>query len=85
MKIKILGTGCYQCIKLEEMINQLIQELGLQGVSIERISDERTIRKYMPPSEIPGLVIDDYLVSTRQPLDRDALEGWLKGLEQPTG
>ena len=64
------------------MVNQLVHELGLQGAIIERIRDGRAIRKFMPPDEIPRLVIDEHLVSTQQPLDRETLSGCLKGSKQ---
>lgn len=83
MNIKILGTGCYQCIKLEELVDELVNELDLPKAGIERITDERAIRKYMPLDEIPGLVIDEQLVSTRKPPYRETLLDWLKDLERP--
>jgi hypothetical protein len=76
MKVEILGTGCYNCLKLEELVNQVILELGLSGVEIERVSDERRIRHHIPLDEIPGLVIDGHLVSTNQLPDREVLKRW---------
>jgi hypothetical protein len=77
MKIEVLGTGCYKCIQLENLIHEILTEVGRTGVEIIRIDDERTIRKVMPPDEIPGLVIDGSLVSTGQVPDRATLAGWL--------
>jgi hypothetical protein len=77
MKIEVLGTGCYQCIRLENLIHEVLTEEGRTGVEIIRIDDERAIRKFMPLDEIPGLVIDGNLVCTGQVPDRAILAGWL--------
>ncbi len=81
MKIEILGTGCYKCIKLETLVNEVLQELGKSGVEIVRNSDERHIRKFMPLDEIPGMLIDGHLVSTGQVPERETLIAWFTQIE----
>jgi hypothetical protein len=81
MKIEVLGTGCYNCIKLEALINDVLGELGKRDIEIVRISDERTIRKHMPLDEIPGLLIDGVLASTRELPPRATLVEWLSGIQ----
>jgi hypothetical protein len=76
MKIEILGTGCYNCIRLEALVHEVLGELGKSDIGIVRISDERTIRKYMPLDEIPGLLIDGVLVSTNELPPRESLVEW---------
>lgn len=85
MKIEILGTGCYKCIQLETLINEVLSELKLSGIQVERINDEKSIRHHIPLDEIPGLLIDGHLVSTRVVPERDVLMGWLQGTKQPSG
>ena len=80
MQIKILGTGCYKCIQLETLVNSVLEELGKSNIRIERIADERTIRKYMPLDQIPGMIIDDVLVSTGELLPRETLVEWFSGI-----
>lgn len=80
MKIEVLGTGCYNCIKLEALINDVLGELGKSGIEIVRIIDERKIRKYIPLDEIPGLLIDGVLVSTGKLPPRETLVEWLSGV-----
>ena len=79
MKVEILGTGCYNCIKLETLVNELLSELKLAGVQVVRVDDERAIRHHMPLDEIPGLMIDGHLVSTRVVPEKKVLSGWLLG------
>jgi len=78
MKIEVLGTGCYNCIKLETLIEEILVELGQTDVEIVRIDDEQTIRKYMPLDELPGLVINGVLASVREVPDRGILKSWLQ-------
>ena len=85
MKIEILGTGCYKCIQLETLVNEVLSELKLSGVEVVRISDEKTIRGYMPLDEIPALVIDGHLVSTHTVPDRSVLLNWFEEVELPPG
>ncbi len=84
MKIEILGTGCYNCIKLETLIDEVVKELGANDVEIVRVSDEREIRHCMPPDEIPGLRIDGHLVSTGSIPSRETLVQWLSGVSAPS-
>lgn len=77
MKIQILGTGCYNCIKLETLIAVVLKDLGRKEVEIVRVSDEKMIKKYMPLDLIPGLMIDDRLVSSKNVPDQETLRKWL--------
>lgn len=83
MKIEVLGTGCYNCVKLEALIDEVIKQLGAVHVEIVRVSDEKQIRHYMPLDEIPGLLIDGVLASTGQVPPREKLVEWLSGVTVP--
>lgn len=60
MKIKILGTGCPNCQKLENNVRQAITELKIE-VEIEKISDISEIMTYNVMS-MPVLIIDEEIV-----------------------
>ena len=77
MKIEILGTGCHNCIKLDLLVAELVRGLGLKDVEIQRVNDERRIRRYMTLEVILGLVLDGVLVSERQVPDGETLSRWL--------
>jgi hypothetical protein len=83
MKIEILGTGCYNCVKLETLIDEVAEQLGATSFEIERIDDEKRVLQYMPLDEIPGLLIDGILVSTREIPPRETLVEWLSGVSVP--
>lgn len=80
MKIQILGTGCYNCIKLETLIDEVAEQLGATNFEIERVSDEKRVLQHISLDEIPGLLIDGILVSTREIPSRETLVKWLSGV-----
>ena len=83
MKIEILGTGCYKCIELETLIDEVLQELGKTDVEVARVNDEKRIQHFISLDEIPGLLIDGVLASTRELPPREKLVEWLSGVSAP--
>jgi len=70
MDIKILGTGCPKCKKLEEKTRQAVNELGIEA-NIEKVEDIMKIMEYGVMST-PGLVIDGKVVfSGRLPSSKE--------------
>lgn len=57
MKIKILGTGCRKCNKLEENTKRAVAELGVDA-SIEKVEEIKKIVEYGVMST-PALVVDE--------------------------
>lgn len=56
MEIKILGTGCAKCKKLEELVREVTQEMGIDA-KIEKVTDIKEIAK-AGVMMTPGLMID---------------------------
>ncbi len=61
MIIKVLGTGCAKCKKLEENALKAIAETGLDA-SVEKVTDLNKIMDY-GVMMTPALVIDDKVVA----------------------
>lgn len=57
MNIKILGTGCTNCKKLEENARKAVEELGLDA-TIEKVTEIKDIMKY-GVMKTPALVVDE--------------------------
>jgi small redox-active disulfide protein 2 len=62
MKIQILGSGCANCHKVEEIANKAVVQLGITA-QVELVTDVQTIMRY-GVMNTPGIVIDDKVVST---------------------
>lgn len=60
MKIKILGSGCTNCVRLEENTRQAVKELELSA-EIEHIYDMTDIISYGVMS-MPSLVVNEKVV-----------------------
>jgi len=57
MIIKVLGTGCTNCKKLEENAREAVKELGIDA-SIEKVENFQDIVAY-GVMKTPALVIDE--------------------------
>ena len=74
--IKILGPGCANCRKLEEMARQAVAGLGLEA-AVEKVSDVEVLMAYDVYST-PGLVIDDQVVCSGRIPSSTELTGWIR-------
>ena len=61
MEVKILGTGCPNCKRLEKVTRQALDELGVEA-TVTKVTDMMDILSYKIPAT-PGLVIDGQVVS----------------------
>ena len=76
MLIKILGSGCAKCNRLEQLTREAVAELGLEA-SFEHVREMDRIMAY-PIMTTPALVVDEQvLVSGRMP-SKDELLSWLR-------
>ena len=60
MKIKILGSGCSNCDKLQKNTEKALSELGIE-VTIEKIKDLKEIMA-LGVMKTPALVLDDKIL-----------------------
>ena len=61
MEVKILGTGCPNCKRLEKVTRQALDELAVEA-TVTKVTDMMDILSYQIPAT-PGLVIDGEVVS----------------------
>ena len=62
LTIKVLGSGCANCKKLEATAHQAVDKLGIQA-EIIKVTEYPAIMAYNVMST-PGLVINEKVVST---------------------
>lgn len=65
LEIKVLGPGCANCHKMEELAKKAVNELGIDA-RIEKISEIQEIMKYTMST--PGLVVNNRLKHSGKPL-----------------
>ena len=75
MIIKILGTGCTNCKKLEEHANQAVKEMGMDA-KVEKVEDFMEIMKY-GVMKTPALVVDEQVKSSGKVLSAEEIKKYL--------
>lgn len=66
MEIKVLGPGCANCHKMEEMVKTAVKELGVDA-NIVKITDMGDIMRHGILST-PGLIVNGKLKHSGKPL-----------------
>jgi small redox-active disulfide protein 2 len=76
LNIKILGSGCANCKRLEALTREVVESLGLDA-EIVKVTDHMDIMQY-PILATPGLVINEKVVSSGRIPPKPEIETWLK-------
>lgn len=75
LTIKILGSGCANCKRLEAQTRKVVEKLGIEA-EIIKVTDHMEIMEF-PILATPGLVINEKVVSSgRIPSDAE-IEAWI--------
>lgn len=76
LNIKILGSGCANCKRLEQIARKVVEDNHVEA-EFEKVTDYAEIMKY-PIMSTPGLVINEKLVSAGRIPSEEEITGWLK-------
>jgi small redox-active disulfide protein 2 len=76
MIIKILGTGCAKCNKLEELAKRAVEELNANA-TVEKIKELDKIIDY-GVMMTPGLVIDEQVKSAGKLPSFEQVKAWIQ-------
>jgi small redox-active disulfide protein 2 len=60
LNIKVLGPGCSNCVKVEQVARKVVTMMGMEA-EITKITDWAEIQKY-PILATPGLVVNEKVV-----------------------
>jgi small redox-active disulfide protein 2 len=75
LNVKILGTGCPNCRKLEALAREAAKELELEAV-FEKVDDINQIVSY-GVFITPGLVINEKVYSSGKIPSKEQIKEWL--------
>ena len=76
MIIKILGSGCAKCNRLEHLTREAVAELGIEA-TFEHVKEMDKIMAY-PIMTTPALVVDEQVKVAGRIPSKAELVGWLK-------
>jgi len=76
LTIKVLGPGCANCRKLEEIARQAVKSLNVRADIVE-VTDMREIIDH-DVLKTPGLVINGKLVSSGRIPTAEQIAGWIE-------
>jgi len=75
LTIKVLGSGCENCKRVEAVARKVVDTLGLDA-RVEKITNYDDIKKY-PILSTPGLVINEKLVCAGRIPNEAEVTTWL--------
>ena len=76
LSIKVLGPGCANCRKLEEIAREAVASTGVQA-DVVKVTDMDQILAY-DVLKTPGLVINDKLVSSGRIPTASTIAEWIR-------
>lgn len=79
LTVKVLGSGCENCKKVETIARQAVGKLGMQAEFV-KVTDWGEIQKY-PILVTPGLVINEKLVCAGRIPNQAEVTTWLVNAE----
>jgi hypothetical protein len=78
LDIKVLGTGCAACLKLEQRVLEVLQSLGIRDARVELVSDARVMEYGLLGDQAPGLLINGSLAWAGSLPEREQVAAWIR-------
>jgi small redox-active disulfide protein 2 len=80
MEIKVLGTGCPKCKRLEQLAREAAEAAGI-AITLTKVSDVDAIMAY-PILSTPGLVIEEQLLCSGRLPRKEEIADWIREAAQ---
>ena len=78
--VKILGTGCANCIALKKIVDEAVSQLG-EDITVIKEEDIAKIMEYKVMS-MPGFVINEKVISAGKLLGLEEVKEYIKKAQQ---
>ncbi|MBX0329724.1 thioredoxin family protein [Oscillochloris sp. ZM17-4] len=75
LNVKVLGSGCANCKRLEALVRKAVADRGLDA-EVEKVTDYAQMMRWNI-MQTPGLVVNDVLVSAGRIPSEAEITGWL--------
>lgn len=82
MEIKVLGPGCANCNKLEKLVQEAVEDLGMKD-SVQKVSDIQEMLSYGVLST-PALVVNGQVKFSGRVPSKDEIKKYLQGGQSDT-
>jgi len=76
LNIKVVGTGCPNCLKLEAICNEVVTENNITA-NIEKVTDVNQFGE-LGIMMTPGLVVNNKVLSQGKIPTKSTLKNWLE-------
>jgi small redox-active disulfide protein 2 len=76
LNIKVVGSGCFNCNKLEQLCREVVADNNIDA-EIEKITDINTFAD-LGIMITPGLLLNNTVVSSGKIPSKESLEKWIK-------
>ncbi len=76
MEVKVLGTGCPKCKRLEQVAREAAAEVGINA-TFTKVTSMNDIMAY-PIVSTPGLVINEEVKSSGRLPRKEEVVAWMK-------
>ncbi len=84
LDIKVLGTGCAGCLKMEQLVIEALQSLGIREAKVELVTEQRMIDYGLLGDRAPGLLINGKLAWAGSVPTKEQVTEWLQRALDPT-
>ncbi len=80
LSIKVIGTGCPNCIKLKDLCNEVVNENNLDAeiLSVTDMNEFGELGIFITP----GLIVNDKVLSQGKIPTKSTLIHWLEKIDQ---
>ena len=75
MEIKVLGPGCAKCSKTEKLVQEVINETGVEA-SVEKVTDMMEIASY-GVFGTPSVIVDKEVKCTGKVPKKEDVKSWV--------